>query len=81
MIIQTEYNAGYYTAELDEPPWRPEMNFWGQDWYPNIDTWCEEVFGKGDLWGEEPVTGWKRMRNKYFFTDEKKLNWFVMRWQ
>lgn len=81
MNIQTYYNAGYYTAELDEPKWTPRMNLWGQDWFPDIDQWCEDVFGKGDLWGEEPVNGWKRMRNKYFFTDETKLEWFVLRWQ
>lgn len=80
MIVQTEYNAGYFIAELDEPQWRPELNLWGTGWYPEIDSWCENTFGPGDLWGEEPQTGWKRMRNKFYFTEEQKLEWFVMRW-
>lgn len=80
MNIQTYYSAGYYTAELDEPPWRPELNLWGTDWYPDIDAWCEEAFGPGDLWGEEPVTGWKRMRNKFFFVSNDELALFVLRW-
>lgn len=78
--IQTYYNAGYFTAELDEPEWHPGLNLWGQDWYPEIETWCEQTYGAGDLWGEEPVTGWKCMRNKFFFTEEKQLEWFVLRW-
>lgn len=80
MNIQTEYNAGYYIAELDEPQWHPGLNLWGADWYPEINNWCEQTYGTGDLWGEEPVTGWKRMRNKFFFREEKQLEWFVLRW-
>jgi hypothetical protein len=80
MNIQSYYNAGYYTAELDEPEWHPNMNMWGQDWYPEIEKWCRITFGKSDLWGEEPVNGWKSMRNKFFFTEEKQLEWFILRW-
>jgi hypothetical protein len=80
MNIQTEYNAGYYIAELDAPEWHPGLNPWGGDWYPDIDIWCIQTFGKSDLWGEEPVTGWKRMQNKFFFTEENKLMLFVLRW-
>jgi hypothetical protein len=81
MNIQTEFvNAGYYIAELELPTHLVSLGTWGKDWYPDIDRWCEETFGVSDIWGENPVNGWKRMRNKYFFTDEAKLNWFVTRW-
>ena len=84
MNIQTAYSGDYYVAELDEPDWNPVRNHgfdpWGGNWYPDIDIWCIQTFGKSDLWGEKPVTGWKRMRNKYFFTEEKLLDMFVMRW-
>ena len=80
MNIQTTYSGDYYIAELDEPNWHPGFDPWGGDWYPDIDIWCIQTFGKSDLWGEKPVTGWKRMRNKYFFTEEKLLDMFVMRW-
>jgi hypothetical protein len=72
MSIQTEFNAGYHIAELELPDAWPLL--------PRIDEWCEQTFGAQDIWGEDPVTGWKRMRNKYFFTDEAKLNWFILRW-
>jgi hypothetical protein len=75
--IKTDYYGGYYVAELEEP--HPALP-WGQDWYPEIDQWCNETFGSEDLWGENPVNGWKRMRDKYFFIDEAKLSWFVLRW-
>jgi hypothetical protein len=78
MTIRTAFVNEYYIAELDEP--LPLRDPWGQYWYPDIDTWCGETFGAGDLWGENPVNGWKRMRNKYFFTDEAKLALFVLRW-
>jgi hypothetical protein len=80
MKIQTEFNAGYYIAELEEPEPEPLSDPFGQFWYLEIDTWCVETFGASDFWGEYPVTGWKRMRNKYCFTDEAKLNWFMTRW-
>lgn len=84
MNIQTYYSAGYFTAELDEPGRNPVRNPgfdpWCLDWYPDIDKWCEQAFGDSDIWGEESVNGWKRMRNKYFFTEEKLLSVFVMRW-
>ena len=79
MNIQTCYNAGYYIAELDEPE-DEVLDIWGHSWFSECDEWCAKTFGKSDLWGEEPVNGWKRMRNKYFFTEEKNLSWFVLRW-
>jgi hypothetical protein len=79
MNIETRVNSiGYYIAELKEP--HPIHDVWGQNWYPEIDTWCGETFGDQDYWGEDPVTGWKRMRNKYYFTDDRKLTLFVLRW-
>ena len=84
MNIRTAYSGDYYIAELDEPGWNPVRNPgfdpWGGDWFPDIDKWCEQAFGDSDIWGEESVNGWKRMRNKYFFTEEKLLSVFVMRW-
>jgi hypothetical protein len=81
MNIHTEYTTGYYIAELVYPnPTEVADDPYGLDWYPDIDEWCEGTFGESDGWGEEPLNGWKRMRNRYFFTDEAKLNWFVTRW-
>jgi len=48
--------------------------------FQEIDAWCEKTFGPSDLWGETPVTGWKRMRNQYFFVSDQQLTWFVMQW-
>lgn len=69
--------AGYYVAQLEEPDTSP---IWGWDWYPDIDIWCETTFGQEDLWGQEPLSGWKRMRNKYFFVEENQLTCFILRW-
>lgn len=81
MNIITDYTTGYYIAELEFPtPGKLAKDPYGHGWYPDIDAWCESTFGEMDLWGDEPQTGWKRMRSKYFFTDQKKLEWFVMRW-
>jgi len=65
---------GYYVAELEE------LGTINDPWYPDIDEWCENTFGQQDLWGEEPQTGWKRMGNKYFFVQEDKLSWFLIKW-
>lgn len=73
-----ESGAGYHVAELEEPETTDDP--WGIKWFPEIDQWCEETFGKQDFWGSSIVSGWKRMRNKYFFTDEDKLSWFVIKW-
>ena len=84
---------GYYIAvlmPLESPEFIPLVD--GEDLYfpfipielPNqydeTDIWCEETFGIRDAWGEIPVTGWKRMRNKYYFIEERNLELFVMRW-
>jgi hypothetical protein len=83
MKIETSSLQGdYYIAELPEVPTVPHNNDpWFHESYTDIDQWCEETFGSQDFWGEEPVTGWKRMRNKYYFVDQSKLNWFVLRWE
>lgn len=70
--------AGYHVAELEEPD--DISDLWGFNWFPEIDDWCESTFGQQDLWGEQPVSGWKRMRAKYFFTDSSKLSWFLIKW-
>ena len=81
MKIQTEHvYGGYYVAELDEPKAQEAPAGWGHNWYPEIDAWCEKTFGDQDLWGENPVNGWKRMRNRYFFTEEKSRTLFVIKW-
>ena len=78
MNIQAYYAACYYVAELDEPDeWG---NGWGHEWFPEIDEWCTNTFGESDLWGEEPKTGWKRMRARYCFTEEKTREWFILKW-
>lgn len=72
---------GYYVAELEIP--EITENHWdvyGSTWYHEIDQWCEDTFGVQDCWGEDSVSGWKRMRNKYFFVDKEKLSWFLIRW-
>ena len=69
----------YYIVEIDEDPiWSGDV--WYERSLQEVDSWCEQTFGDQDLWGETPVTGWKRMRNQYFFTDKSKRNWFVVRW-
>ena len=78
MNIHTEQIADYHIAVMEHP--EPPHSTWGEDWYPDIDAWCEETFGASDIWGENPVSGWKRMTNKYFFTDPAKRDWFITRW-
>ena len=78
-IVPFCYGDHYHIAVLEEPDYDK-----GDQWYVNayrdVDQWCERTFGTQDLWGEEPVTGWKRMRNRYFFVQESKLTMFLLRW-
>ena len=78
MILKLREIADYHVVELREdiPDWWMSSKHTIQD----VDTWCEHAFGASDCWGSEPVTGWKRLDNQYFFTDQNKLNWFVLRW-
>mgnify|MGYP003352725831 CR=1 FL=1 len=76
--IGDHWDEFYYTVEImeDHLPDDP----WYHRSFPNVDTWCAETFGDQDRWGDEPVTGWKRMRNTYFFTEKSKMDWFVVKW-
>lgn len=80
MHIDLSQTGDYHIVELEEPEWIKDLNPWYHHHYKDTDDWCEKTFGPGDIWGEEPVTGWKRMRNKYFFTKESLRSWFVLRW-
>jgi hypothetical protein len=79
--IEKPYSEGdYYIATLEEPRSQVVHDPFYFNEYNKIDAWCEQSFGTSDLWGENTHNGWKRMMNKYYFTDESKLNWFMMRW-
>lgn len=82
MIIETQSRTeqywGYYTATIDED--HHDGDPWYHDSFAEISSWCINTFGNEDLWGSKPKSGWKRMRNKFFFDDESKLNLFVLRW-
>jgi hypothetical protein len=56
------------------------------DWNTMM-TWCEETFGPtGSLWAEtksltpEPNQRWYANNSRFWFLEEKDLNWFVLRW-
>ena len=53
---------------------------WYENSFPEVDKWCKETFGMQDLWGGTPKSGWKRMRNSYYFTDNSLRSMFVLRW-
>jgi hypothetical protein len=78
LIVTKFRGVDYYIVEIDED--HQSGDTWYERSFPDVDSWCEHTFGEQDLWGETPVTGWKRMRNQYFFTEEGKRDWFVMRW-
>ena len=73
------HGGDYHIVELEDPIDKGH-DLWYFDEYEDIDLWCEQTFGPSDIWGQEIETGWKRMRNRYFFVGEDKLNWFVTRW-
>jgi hypothetical protein len=79
-IIET-LGGDYHIVELEEPIKHAGDDTWYHDEYLDVDAWCEQTFGPQDIWGSEPVSGWKRMRNRYYFVDENKLSWFMVRWQ
>lgn len=68
----------YYTVTINED--HKEGDAWYHQSFQDVDAWCTETFGEHDIWGNEPSSGWKRMRNVYFFTDKSKKDWFVVRW-
>ena len=73
----------YYILKLERPavPDRAIPDHFGHLWYPHIDQWCEEIFGPQDIWGGDPITGWKRMYSRYYFTKEEMLSAFILRWK
>ena len=73
----TVYGKQYYTIM---PP------MFESDW-PDMELWCEQTFGPtGDLWKErknltpEPNQRWYANNSKFWFLEEKDLNWFILRW-
>ena len=78
-IVET-LGDGYHIIDVEEPEWIRDINPWYHYDYKEVDAWCEQTFGSQDVWGSKPVTGWKRMRNRYYFVDKGKLRWFVLRW-
>ena len=77
-----EYHGGdYHIVDLADTPGLPHIGDpWFDDTFKDVDVWCEQTFGSQDIWGSEIISGWKRMRNRYYFAGEDKLNWFVTRW-
>jgi len=78
-IIEKQ-GGNYHIVELEEPV-DNSQDLWYFDEYKDTDLWCEQTFGPQDIWGRDIITGWKRMRNRYYFVGEDKLNWFVLRWE
>ena len=77
--IVEHYGGDYHVVELEDPIDNGH-DLWYFEGYKDTDVWCEQTFGLQDLWGEPPVTGWKRMRNRYYFVGETKMSLFLMRW-
>ena len=77
-IVET-LGGDYQIVELEDPIDKGQ-DLWYFDEYKDVDDWCQQTFGPQDIWGRDIVSGWKRMRNKYYFVGEDKLNWFVLRW-
>ena len=48
--------------------------------HPDLSKWCLQTFGAEDFWGSNPVTGWKRLGNKYYFTKAEMRSVFLLRW-
>ena len=82
MQIELEHMAPYYIAILPyhEVKQGSNTDLCRINWFPDVDVWCEQIFGKSDIWGEEPDNGWKCLHNKYFFTDDSKRTYFILRW-
>ena len=75
----TVYGKRYHT--IMPPMWDKRS-----DWNTMM-TWCEETFGPtGSLWAEtksltpEPNQRWYANNSRFWFLEEKDLNWFVLRW-
>jgi hypothetical protein len=73
--------ADYFILELAVTDEMIAKDPWGREWFSEIDQWCNDSFGEQDVWGQNPVSGWKRMRHKYFFTKEDMCSMFMIRWR
>jgi hypothetical protein len=72
--------SDYYIVQVDVTDAMLAEDPWGREWFPEIEAWCHQTLGQQDMWGEPVVTGWKRMRNKFFFADEDMLTMFKLVW-
>jgi hypothetical protein len=70
----------YFILELDDENIFDDSDKWGHDLYPEQIEWCRVTYGSEDFWGEPVVNGWKRMRNKFYFTKEDMRSLFILRW-
>ena len=75
--IRSSKIHSHYVAELRD--YTDAETRYG-DTHPKITEWCTQTFGTEDCWGADPISGWKRMTNRYYFTDEQNLELFVLRW-
>jgi hypothetical protein len=55
-------------------------DLWYLKSFHDVDEWCSDTFGPQDIWGSDPTSGWKRMRNNYYFLDKQDLMIFVLKW-
>lgn len=78
-ITAIDKTVDYYFAELGEFV-APDRDIFCNIPMKPLEDWCESVFGEQDIWGSEPVSGWKRMRNTFYFTREELRDMFVLRW-
>ena len=79
LSLDNHFGAGlYHTVTVEED--HLENDAWYDNSLNEVDAWCVETFGVSDSWGDTPYSGWKRMRNVYFFIDKSKKDWFVIRW-
>ena len=79
LIVETRPSGSeYYIVEVDA--FHDHRDPWYYTSFKEIDKWCVQTFGAQDFWGVDPKTGWKRMRNRYFFGTQSKRDWFVLRW-
>ena len=81
MKITVQPKVGdYYILEVYVTDAMIAEDLWGLTWFPEIEDWCTDSFGDQDIWGENPISGWKRMINRYFFTKEDMCSIFILKW-
>ena len=82
MEIKTESPiADYFILEIAVTDEMVAEDPWLLHQFLEIDKWCADSFGEQDVWGSDPVNGWKRLRNKYFFTKEDMCSMFMLKWR